>query len=307
MAIKPPALKDGDTIGVMAPSSIIDKGELDAGVKFLEQRGFQVFVHPQTYARNASSAGTEQEKADVLHELFKRSDIKAIFAANGGNHSKWLVSSGLVDYTMVRRNPKIFMGFSDTTGLLNAFQARSGLTTFHGPLVKWMPTIKNIDLTFDALAGNKVNYATDDLEIFRTGRATGPLIGGNIRMVCDMIGTPYMPKLEGAILFLEDVGEEFSHMDSHFWRLANSGALKKISGLVIGQITNSQDRGKRPYGFGLQDIFLRNFNHLTIPVITNAPFGHGDLLAAMPIGGLARLNVHRDRIVFALDEPAVRI
>lgn len=304
MTIKPAALKKGDLIGVMAPSRTVTKADLDAGIKLLEQRGFQVYVHPQTYLKNKSSAGTEQQKADALHELFQRPDIKAIFAATGGSHALWLASDA-VDYGIIRRNPKIFMGFSDTTALLSAFNARSGLTTFHGPLVKYIQTIKNVDLTFDVLEGKKVAYPTGQMQVFKTGQATGPLIGGNLAMINALFGTRYMPKSEGAILFLEDTGEEAHHLDRMFWSLRERGMLDKISGLVLGQFSKLRDGGN-PYGLTFEDILARNLDGLQIPVVTNAPFGHEDQLAAMPVGGIARLSVRRNTIVFGLDEPAVR-
>lgn len=305
MSIKPAALKKGDMIGVMAPSRAIHKSDLDAGVKLLEQRGFQVFVHPQTYSKHKSSAGTEQHKAGALHELFQRTDIKAIFAATGGSHALWLASDA-VDYGIIRRNPKIFMGFSDTTALLNAFNARAGLTTFHGPLVKYIQTIKNLDLTFDVLAGDKVAYPTGDMQVFTTGLATGPLIGGNAALVEYLNGTKFFPKPDGAILFLEDTGEEVHNLDRMFWKLRHSGVLHKLSGIVLGQFTKLRD-GNNPYGYTFEEILVRNLSGLKIPIVTNAPFGHEDQLAAMPVGGIAKLSVRRNSIVFGLDEPAVKI
>ncbi|MDB5491108.1 MAG: LD-carboxypeptidase family protein [Micavibrio sp.] len=305
MTIKPAALKKGDLIGVMAPSRTVNQGDLDAGIKLLEQRGFQVEVHPQTYFKHKSSAGTEAQKADALHELFQRTDIKAIFAATGGSHALWLASDA-VDYGIIRRNPKIFMGFSDTTALLNAFNARSGLTTFHGPLVKYIQTLRNIDITFDVLAGDKVAYPTEQMNVVKTGLATGPLIGGNMAMVEYLNGTKFFPKPDGAILFLEDTGEEIHNIDRMLWKLRASGVLDKISGLVFGSFSKTKDSGS-PYGLTLEDVIERNIHGLNIPIVTGAPFGHDDLLAAMPVGGIAKLAVRRSSIVFGLDEPAVKI
>ena len=305
MTIKPAALKQGDLIGVMAPSRSVNKGELDAGIKILEQRGFQVYVHPQTYLKHKSSAGTEIQKAEALHALVQRTDIKAVFAATGGSHGLWLASEQ-VDYGLIRRNPKIFMGFSDNTALLNAFNARSGLTTFHGPVVKWIQTINNLDLTFEVLAGDKVVYPSDKMNVVKTGSATGPLIGGNLSMVNTLVGTKYFPKVDGAILFLEDTGEEIHNIDRMLWKLRAAGVFEKISGLVLGSFSKTKDSGT-PYGFTFDEVLERNIHGLNIPVVTNAPFGHDDLLAAMPVGGMARLAVRRNSIVFGLDEPAVKI
>lgn len=305
MSIKPQALKKGDRIGIMSPSSVIKKRELEPGLAILRERGFEVYVHPQTYAAQRSSAGSEAEKAAALKDLFTDRDIRAIFAAGGGNHALFLLPE--LDYKMVRRNPKIVMGFSDNTALLNAFNSRAGLTTFHGPVVKWIPRTEDLDHCFSLLAGKKMSYPMDDAEIVRKGSAEGPLIGGNLTLMNYLSGTKYMPKMDGAILFIEDINEEYSNLDRQFWRLRTAGVLDKISGLVVGQITNPKDTGKRPYGLSVAEIIERNIQGLDIPVVMNAPFGHVDRFYTMPVGSPAKLNAKGSKVTLALSEPAVQI
>jgi len=307
MSTKPPALKKGDLIGVMAPSSAIDKKDLEAGLKILEQRGFEIYVHPQTYLKDRSAAGTHAQKIDALNDLWSRRDIRAIIAAGGGNRALHLLDQ--VDYAKIRRNPKILMGFSDVTALLNAFNARAAMTTFHGPVVKWLPRTKDLDHNFDLMAGKKVSYPMGDTDIIHTGVATGPLIGGNLTVFSHLIGTKYMPKMDGAILFIEDVNEEFSNLDRLFLRLRRTGVLDKISGLVLGQFSDSKDTGKRPFGFSLEEIFREHTQGLKIPIVMNAPFGHVDTLYTMPVGCPARLSSTRRRgnTSLTLSEPAVKL
>ncbi len=306
MTIKPPALKKGDLIAIMAPSSALEKGDLDAGIKLLEQRGFEIFLHPQTYLQHKSSAGTHAQKLSALEDVWNHREVKAVFAAGGGNRSLHLLDQ--IDYAKIRRSPKILMGFSDVTALLNAFNARASMTTFHGPVTKWLPRTKDLDHSFDVMAGKKVAYPMEKSEIIHTGIAHGPLVGGNLTVFSHLIGTKYMPKMDGAILFLEDVSEETSNLDRLFLRLRRTGVLEKISGLVLGQFTDLKDSGKRPFGFSLEEIFREHTEGLKIPIITNAPFGHVEQFYTMPVGCSARLSARRQGGVrLSLSEPAVKL
>ncbi len=307
MTIKPPALKKGDLIGIMSPSSSTEPSELAAGIKLLEDRGFAVEIHPQTYLKDRSSAGTHDDKINALHDFYARKDVRAIIAAGGGNRALHLLDR--VDYGHVRRHPKIIMGFSDVTALLNAFNARAAMTTFHGPVLKWLPRTQDLDHNFDLMAGKKVSYPMGNAEILHTGIAHGPLIGGNLTVFSHLIGTKYMPKVDGAILFVEDVNEEFSNLDRLFLRLRRTGVLDRISGLVLGQFSDSKDTGKKPFGFSLEEIFREHTQGLRIPIVANAPFGHTDTLYTMPVGNPARLSVRRqgNQISLSLSEPAVKL
>lgn len=307
MTIKPPALKQGDLIGIMSPSSAVEKGDLDSGIKLLENRGFNVEIHPQTYLKHHSSAGTSAQKISALHDFWSRKDMRAIIAAGGGNRALHLLDD--IDYGHIRRHPKIIMGFSDVTALLNAFNARAAMTTFHGPVLKWLPRTTDLDHAFDLMAGKKVSYPMNDTQIIHTGVAHGPLIGGNLTVFSHLIGTKYMPKMDGAILFLEDVNEETSNLDRLFLRLRRTGVMDRISGLVLGQFSDSKDTGKKPFGFSLEEIFREHTQGLKIPIVTNAPFGHVDTLYTMPIGTPTRLSVRRQghRVSLTLSEPAVKI
>lgn len=306
MTIQPPALKKGDLIAIMAPSSALEKGDLDQAIALLEQRGFEIFLHPQSYLKHKSAAGTHAQKLAALDDVWNHREVKAVFTAGGGNRALHLLDE--IDYSKIRRNPKILMGFSDVTALLNAFNARAAMTTFHGPVAKWLPRTENLDHLFDLLAGKKSVYPMDDADIIHTGSAHGPLIGGNLTILTHLLGTKYLPKMDGAILFLEDVGEETSNLDRLFLRLRRAGVLDKISGLVLGQFTDLKDSGKRPFGFSLEDIFREHTAGLKIPIVTNAPFGHVDRFYTMPIGCPARLSARRQGGVrLSLSEPAVKI
>lgn len=288
MPIKPPPLRKGDRIGIMSPSSRVTRASLAPGVALLRARGYDVYVHPQTYDRRKSSAGTEAAKADALHDLFADDSIRAIIAAGGGNHGLFLLPH--LDDRLIRRNPKIVMGFSDATSLINAIHARTGLVTFHGPVAKWLGHIAAVDQTLSLLSGRKMPAPMGRARIVAPGTAEGPLIGGNLTLLNYLAGTRFMPDPRGAILVIEDLNEERSNIDRMLWRLRAVGVLDKISGLVVGQFTDLKDSGKTPYGLTLRDMIERNTADLGIPVVMNAPFGHTRQFTSFAVGARARLT-----------------
>lgn len=300
--ITPPALTKGDLIGIIAPSSVTHQKSIAPGIRMLERAGFDVAVHPQTFKTRKSSAGTRTQKLAALNDFIFNDDIRAVIAARGGNHALDLLDG--VDYAAIRKHPKIYMGFSDTTALLNAIAARSALVTIHGPVLSWLSKVKDPDLVFAMLAGKKVALPMQTARGLTGGTVTGRLVGGNLAVFAALLGTPYLPKLDGAILFLEDINEELSHLDRVFTRLRLAGVFDKIGGVVLGQFTGCKDSGQTPYGFTFADLVAHHFSGLAIPVAVNAPFGHGSTLFPLPVGGMARLNIRGKTVSLTLTEPA---
>lgn len=288
MAYKfPPPLQQGDTIGVMAPSSRVAAADLQAGVDTLTARGYSVFVHPQSFNQHHQSAGTTAEKVSALHDLVREPAIKAIVFATGGNRAMHMLDH--LDYGLIKKHPKIFMGFSDNTILLNTITANTGLVTYHGPTLRRLVTNPQIDFNLRLLAGEDNIIPLDGARALRDGKAKGPLIGGNLSLVRYLVAMDEMPNPKGAILFLEDIAEEYSRVDRDFCYLRRSGLLEKIGGLVLGQFTNLQDTGT-PFGFTFEDIVREHTDGLNIPVLMDAPFGHDTDLFALPVGGTAVLD-----------------
>lgn len=283
----PPALKIGDTIGVMAPSSYVEEADLQASKTLLEQRGYKVFIHPQTFAKHNQSAGTEKEKADALHNLVKRDDIAAIFFAAGGNRALHLLAH--IDFDLVAKHPKIYMGFSDCSVLLNAITKHTGLITYHGPVFKKLATNNQFDFNVGLLSGHSNTINLQGADVIKTGTASGPLFGGNLATVCALMGSKDMPDINNAILFFEDVNEQVSRLDRQILSLKRADIFNNAAGLIFGQFTNSIEGG-RPYGFTLEDIIREHTAGLNIPVLMNAPFGHGNDLPAFPIGANVRIE-----------------
>lgn len=283
----PPFLKLGDTIGVMSPSSYVEKEDIDAGVAVLEQRGFKVYVHPQTFERHNQSAGTNDQKIAALHALAADDTIKAVVFAGGGNRALHLLDK--IDFNLIAAHPKIYMGFSDCTVLLNAIYARTGIVTFHGPIIKRLAKNPELDFNLRFLIGEEKSIPLNGARILKRGATTGTLIGGNFSAFRRLIGTTEMPDATGAILFLEDVGEELSRIDADLCFYKRSGIFDKIHGLIFGQFSDMKDTG-RPFGFTFEEIIAEHTANLNIPVLIDAPFGHAKGLPVFPIGANAKLD-----------------
>lgn len=286
--ISPPALKSGDKIGVIAPSSVYDVALLQPAVEFLTAQGFEIVFHPQTSLKHEQFAGTPEERVNALHDYFADSTIKAIFCTCGGNGGIHLLD--LIDYDLIQANPKILIGFSDVTALLNAISVKTGLITFHGP------TLTRIDKIFpewptqmlDVLTGKTGDVELTESKTLQEGNAEGLLFGGNLSVLQALIGTPYAPNLKNALLFIEDVGDHLSRYDRMLGHMKQAGWLKNLSGLILGEFLQSQDNTDRPFGFNIEEIVQNKASNL--PILTNAPIGHGTRLCTLPIGANVSLK-----------------
>lgn len=279
----PPALKQGDKIGVIAPSSTCEMELLEPGLAFLKDNGFEVVLHPQTNCEHGQFSGTPEEKLDALHEYFADPDIKAIFCTRGGNGAVHLFDQ--IDYDLIANNPKIFMGFSDITSLLHAIHAKTGLVTFHGPTVSM---IRKLELQWPKQMLGVLTGEQNNIDVGGDINAEGTLFGGNLSVFQTLIGTPYAPKTDNAILFLEDVGDHLSRYDRMSGHLKQAGIFDDLSAIILGEFINTQDNPERPFGFSIEEIIQQKAPN--IPLITNAPIGHGSNLCTLPIGAPAVLK-----------------
>lgn len=263
----------------MAPSSVVDMDKVAQAADFVKAHyGIKVFIHSQTFLRHGSSAGTSAQKAEALRDLMEDDAVGAIWAARAGNRAvhalPFLPQS-------VRAKPLI--GYSDTTAWLSAFGGG-----IHGPLFQDIPSARpcDADAVFDLLDGKSF---TMEGQVLCPGRAEGRLVGGNLAVLCALIGTPYAPDFNKALLCLEDWKEESSRIDRFLAHLSNAGVLRTISGLVLGDFL-MQDTGKMPYGFTLQDMVLEHTQGLSLPIAWHMPFGHGGANAPLPLGAWAVLE-----------------
>ena len=276
-------LKPNSKIGVFSPSSYVESDKIDAAKALMERRGFEVFIHPQTLARHNQSAGTNAEKIETLHALYRDESIDIIWAAGGGNRALHFVDE--LDYDLIRKHPKPMVGFSDVTALLNIISVKAGIANIHGPVFKDLPKYEALD----TLLSGEFSMSFDQAHIIRDGNASGRLYGGNLSVFHYLPETLGADFLNGAILFLEDCNDEISRIDRMILHLKRTGVLQRLNGLVLGQFTDLGD-GTRPYGFKLEDIIQEHLDGLNIPIVMEAPFGHGAHLYPIPVGVMANMD-----------------
>lgn len=302
--IKPRRLLAGARIGIVNPAYWLEPERMQRAVRVFEERGYELVLGRSTTLKQDIYAGSPEERAADVMAMFTDTSIDAIICARGGYGGNRVLP--LLDYELIHENPKIFVGYSDTTGSLTSIAQRSGLVTFHGPMLSTYGTHTidyNIDAFHDILSGRS------DLEVrspdackartLRPGKARGPLWGGNLALVNSLLGTNEQIDTTGAILFLEDINEDLYKFDRMLVQLKYSGSLDRISGLVIGEMLNMTDT-KVPFGKTVDETVMDVCSDLDIPIISNFPCGHGDYQVTLPVSHDVELN--------ALDDdPFIRI
>jgi len=302
MPIRPPRLRFGDTIGIVAPGSPpADSTLIGSGIAALEKFGYKIKPGASIRKRNGFLAGNDRERAADLMRMFTDNSVKAIFTLRGGYGTARILP--LLDYKTIRENPKILVGYSDITSLHCALLIHAGLISFHGPLSTEfshdrLPTFTVDHLLrtiMDAKPSGSVcdGYNKKHIRVLRGGQATGPLIGGNLSVLCTTIGTAYQPSFRGKILYLEDVGEPPYRFDRMLTHLLNVGLLQQVAGVAIGTNFACEDpRAKtmREYRQTVDDVLKERLTPLRIPVVTGLPFGHVPHNATLPVGARAMLD-----------------
>jgi muramoyltetrapeptide carboxypeptidase len=224
----------------------------------------------------------------------------------------------LLDYRAIRANPKIFLGYSDITSLHCAFLVKSNLVSFHGPMLnsdfikKDLPdfTLQSFLKTLmqpSAPGSIREGYRQKTVTILRGGKASGPLIGGNITLLCAALSTPYQPSFRNCILFFEDLDEAPYRFDRMLTQMLNAGLLQQVAGIAIGINANCKDpkaKGAKEYRQTLEDVFNERLLTLKVPIVAGLPFGHTLLNATLPVGVRATLDAIKGDLT--IDEPAVK-
>ena len=294
--LRPKRLQPGQTIALINPSgAIYERAPYDVATESLQALGFKVREAPNLRARYGHLAGTDAQRAADVNAMFADPAVHGILAMTGGSGGGRMLP--LVDYELIRRNPKVLGGFSDLTALINAVQHRTGLVTFHCPMAasEWNEfsvrhfrgTVMDAEAMLlanpkdreDALA-SKANRTT----AIRGGRARGPLVGGNLAVLSAIAGSPYWPRFDGAILFLEEVNEYIYRVDRMLSTLKLAGALDRLAGVVLGGFTRCEP-GDGNYGtLTLDEVFDDYFKPLNVPVFSGASFGHIRKKFTLPVG-----------------------
>lgn len=301
--IKPSALKAGDTVAVVAPAAAVEREHLERGVNALGAMGFKVKVSERALKRSGILAGDDCERAGELRGYFADPEVKAIFSARGGYGCGRLLP--MLDFDAIGRTPKIFVGFSDATFILNALVDLAGMASFHGPMVAMdlarglsPRALKHMQ---DLLGGKLDGFELEARETMHPGRADGEVMGGCLSVLVATIGTPYEPRFDGKILFVEDTGEKAYRIDRMLVQLRQSGALKRVAGIVFGAI-------RAPNGNEQEAQLIARFAaeqtaDLGCPVLYGVEAGHGSENFTIPFGVTARIDGAARRMIFI--EPAV--
>ncbi|MFM7405417.1 MAG: LD-carboxypeptidase [Cuspidothrix sp.] len=290
--IKPPGLKIGDTIGLISPASIVESQDIENAKQTLQKLGLEIKTGTHILDRYGYLAGKDADRAQDINIMFADSSVKAIMAMRGGWGCNRILP--LLNYPLIRKHPKIIMGYSDITALLLAINARTQLITFHGAVATSTWNQFTIDylkaILFDGELVTMTNNSTPlgKIEVIHPGTATGKLIGGNLSVISAMLGSPYLPSWRKNILFLEDIGEDIYRIDRMLTQLKNAGILNQISGFIFGQCTNC--KVDEPPSFTLMEILQQHIKPLKIPAWYGSMIGHLPDKFTIPIGLEVEIN-----------------
>jgi len=316
MPIIPERLHPGDTIALIAPASAPpDPKAVDHSVAALEALGFKVKLGRNIRKRWGFLAGKDHERAGDIMRMFTDRKVRGIICLRGGYGTPRLLP--LLDYQVIRENPKVFIGFSDITALHCAFLKKSNLLSFHGPMTAshfikkdypqfWRESM--LKLVTEPVAAGSISRGYDGktVSILRRGTATGDLIGGNLSLLCTLLGTPFQPDFRKKILFLEDVDEVPYRIDRLLTQMLLSGVLQQVAGIAVGICENCLDPKAKTageYRQTLQDVLKERLLPLQVPIVIGLPFGHVPHNATLPVGGRATLDAMKGDVI--LTSPAV--
>jgi muramoyltetrapeptide carboxypeptidase len=303
--LKPPALRRGDTVMLVAPAGVADKEKVAHCVRQLEKRGFTVRIPKSLYRKDGYLAGTDEERADELNAAIRDPKVRAIFPCRGGYGLTRILDH--IDYSALRKDPKIIIGFSDITALHLAVAAKARVVTFHSPMPQSALWRADGDHAFSASSfwrviaaeGNKgrgkAGFAIElpkghaKPKALVGGKATGRLVGGNLTLICATLGTPYAIAVKGNILLLEDTGEAPYRIDRMLSQLRLAGALSNAAGIILGTFDKTDPRE-------VERIMRHYCGKLKIPVLQGFPIGHTALNVTLPHGGLVEIDADTTQV-----------
>lgn len=290
--IKPPRIKAGDKVGLVSPATAAFETQATRiWIAALESMDLEVVLGEHYYDRHGYFAGDDQARAADINAFFKDPSIDMIFARGGWGAPRLLP---LLDYDMIRDNPKVLLGYSDATALITAVHVKTGLVTFHGPsplnnfsaqhFRRVVMNGEQYTLSNPTFVTSNSLVQTENLtQTIHGGKATGPVLGGNLSLLTAITGSGYLPDFEGSILFIEDVDEAVYRVDRMMTELALTGVLQKIAGFVFGRCTECGPGN----GFGsltMEEMIAEHVKPLGIPAFSGSMIGHIDEQFTLPLG-----------------------
>ena len=300
---KPAYLKAGDTIGITSPAGAITVEEMQPALAVLRNWGFQVKIGAAIGKKDFTRGGTDEERRSDLQAMLDDPSLKAILCARGGYGVVRIVDD--LDWTRFKQKPKWVIGFSDITILHSHIHRHCQVASVHSKMTNSFPDdwnkalpiqIETILSLRDALQGRKMQYTATAHPLNRVGTAEGALVGGNLKLLESMAGTPSDIKTEGKILFVEDTGEYLYSLDRMFWNLKRTGKLDKLAGLIVGGFTIKEDDEGEEFGRTLQEIVLEKVKEFKYPVCFDFPVGHQRANYALKCGVAHRLIIKSNEV-----------
>lgn len=300
--IKPKPLQQGDSVAIIAPASPCDKKLIDKCIASLNELGLKVVIGESCISEHGFLSGTDDIRANDINCMFADKNIKGIFALRGGYGCARLLD--LLDFKLIKKNPKIFIGYSDITALHIAINQKSKLITYHGPMIS-TELIKGLD-EYSAdyykkfIFGNEkveelFNPEGNTLEVINNGIASGQLTGGNLSLICSSLGTKYEINTKNKILFLEEVEEVPYKVDRMLTHLKQSGKLKDVNGIILGAFTNCIAPNNKK-SLSLQEVFTEIILPLKKPTISNLVCGHCLPTLTLPLGEKVLLDANNKKV-----------
>ena len=309
---KPKKLNKKDVIGIISPASSPDEfTRVERGVKYLEGLGYRVKVGANVGKNHGYLAGTDKERVDDIHSMFKDKNVKAIFTVRGGYGAFRLLDK--IDYRIVKNNPKIFVGYSEITSLQMAFFEKAELMTFAGPMVAvdFYDEISSYTeenfwetITSNKKLGKLKFPENQKLPYLQKGIASGRLVGGNLAVFAALLGTEYFPNLTGKILMIEEIGELPYRVDRLLNQLRLSGTFKKVKGIILGRFVDCHELDPNKKTLTLGEVISDYVSTLKIPSIYTFPHGHIKDFVTIPFGLKVNINAAKGSVEFM--ESAVR-
>lgn len=300
--IKPKALQKGDTIGIVAPSGPTTKEKIEQGILGLENLGYKVKMGKSCYSHYGYLAGKDNERAEDINKFFEDESVDAIMCLRGGYGAPRILN--LLDYEVIKNNPKIFIGYSDITALHIAFNQLCDLVTFHGPMAT-IEVYKGMDeytegyllraLTNKEPMGLISNPTDVEIKVLVEGQAEGEITGGNLSLIAGTIGTPYEINTIGKLLFIEEIDEEPYKVDRMLTQLALAGKFDDANGVILGDFNNCERKDEN--SLTLMQVIEDILVPYNIPIIYNLKAGHCEPKVTLPLGVKAKIDTATKELI----------
>ena len=304
--LKPNFLSPGDTIGLITPSSSITEEKLKKAISNMKMLGLKVKLGKHINAINGYLAGTDEQRLEDLHNMFADDEVNGIWCIRGGYGVGRILSK--IDYRLIKKNPKILIGYSDVTALLLAVHQETGLICFHGPVASSTFSDYVVKHLKGTLMKSQMSYTighamdSDDSKdkayhskVIRSGKVKGKLTGGNLTLLAASIGTDFQPKFKNKLVFIEDIGEKPYRLDRMFTQILQGSDIDKAAGIMLGVFEDCEAReGDR--SLSLMEMFEDRLGHLDMPIIYGLSFGHIKNHMTLPIGIEAEMDTDKRTI-----------